>query len=190
MARITAGVGSSHIPLLGVAVDQGKTKDDYFTPIFSGYEWTKEWIKGEKPDVIILVYNDHASAFDANIIPTFAIGTGERYKPADEGWGPREVPDVIGEPDLGWHIAQSLILDEFDMTIINEMDVDHGLTVPLSMMFGQPEAWPARSFLWPSMSSPIPSPPATAAGCWARRSSAPWKAIRKISTCRSGAPAA
>jgi protocatechuate 4,5-dioxygenase beta chain len=83
-----------------VAVDQGKTKDDYFTPIFEGYEWTKEWIKGEKPDVIILVYNDHASAFDANIIPTFAIGTGERYKPADEGWGPREVPDVIGEPDL------------------------------------------------------------------------------------------
>jgi protocatechuate 4,5-dioxygenase beta chain len=36
------------------------------------------------------------------------------------------VPDVEGHPDLAWHIAQSLILDEFDMTIINEMDVDHG----------------------------------------------------------------
>jgi protocatechuate 4,5-dioxygenase beta chain len=147
-----------------VAVDQGKSTDDYFTPIFKGYEWTKEWIKGEKPDVIILVYNDHASAFDANIIPTFAIGTGERYKPADEGWGPRAVPDVIGEPDLGWHIAQSLILDEFDMTIINEMDVDHGLTVPLSMMFGQPEAWPVKVI--PLAVNVVTYPVPTGNRCW------------------------
>ena len=101
-------------------------------------------IGAEKPDVVVLVYNDHASAFDMKIIPTFAIGCGERFKPADEGWGPRQVPDVEGHPDLAWHIAQSLILDEFDMTIINEMDVDHGLTVPLSMMFGKPAAWPVK----------------------------------------------
>ena len=142
MARITAGVGSSHVPLLGVAVDQGKTRDDYFGPIFAGYDWTKQWEEAQKPDVVILVYNDHASAFDANIIPTFAIGCGESYKSADEGWGPRPVPDVEGHADLAWHIAQSLILDEFDMTIINEMDVDHGLTVPLNLMFGSPAEWP------------------------------------------------
>ena len=76
MARITAGVGSSHVPLLGVAVDQGKWQDDYFGPIFKGYEWTREWEKAEKPDVIVLVYNDHASAFDMKIVPTFAIGCG------------------------------------------------------------------------------------------------------------------
>ncbi|MDO9370714.1 MAG: class III extradiol dioxygenase subunit beta [Sphingopyxis sp.] len=145
MARLTAGVGSSHVPLLGVAVDQGKTGDDYFEPIFAGYEWTRQWERDTaKPDVVILVYNDHASAFDMKIIPTFAIGCGERYKSADEGWGPRQVPDVEGHPDLAWHIAQSLILDDFDMTIINEMEVDHGLTVPLSMMFGTPDAWPVK----------------------------------------------
>ncbi len=144
MARISAGIATSHVPLLGVAVDQDKTRDPYFHPIFAGYEWTKRWEAERKPDVILLVYNDHASAFDANIIPTFAIGTGEHFEPADEGWGPRAVPDVFGHPDLAWHIAQSLILEEFDMTIINQMDVDHGLTVPLSMMFGTPAAWPAK----------------------------------------------
>ncbi|WP_298106119.1 class III extradiol dioxygenase subunit beta, partial [Bradyrhizobium sp.] len=144
MARITAGIATSHVPLLGVAADQGKTQDVYFKPIFDGYEWTKRWQTEQKPDVIVLVYNDHASAFDMKLIPTFAIGCGERYKPADEGWGPRPVPDVIGHPDLAWHIAQSLILDDFDMTIINEMDVDHGLTVPLTMVYGAPAAWPAR----------------------------------------------
>ncbi|MGD9811918.1 MAG: class III extradiol dioxygenase subunit beta [Sphingobium sp.] len=164
MARITAGVASSHVPLLGVAADTGKWQDDYFGPIFKGYEWTKAWEAEEKPDVVILVYNDHASAFDMKVIPTFAIGCGERYAPADEGWGPRKVPDVIGHPDLAWHIAQSLILDEFDMTIINEMDVDHGLTVPLTMMFGAPEEWPVK--VVPLAVNVVTYPPPSGNRCW------------------------
>src|SRR5690606_25520642 len=36
------------------------------------------------------------------------------------------------------------IQQNFDLTIVNRMDVDHGLTVPLSLLFGQPEAWPCR----------------------------------------------
>ena len=144
MARITAGVASSHVPAIGVAVDLGKTQDEYWTPLFRGYEFTKQWIVKEKPDVVLLVYNDHASAFGLDMIPTFAIGCGENFKPADEGWGARPVPEVEGCPDLAWHIMQSVIQDDFDLTVINEMDVDHGLTVPLSLMFGQPEAWPCK----------------------------------------------
>ena len=165
MARITAGVACSHIPALGVAVDLGKTGEDYWAPAFAGFDWTKRWEAEQKPDVVILVYNDHASAFDMKIIPTFAIGCGESDEPADEGWGPRQVPTVIGHPDLAWHIAQSLILDEFDMTIINEMTVDHGLTVPLSMMFGQPEAWPCRVI--PLAVNVVTYPPPSGNRCWA-----------------------
>lgn len=165
MARITAGVATSHIPALGVAVDLDKTAEAYWAPAFAGYDWTKRWEAEQKPDVVILVYNDHASAFDMKIIPTFAIGCGEAYEPADEGWGPRKVPTVIGHPDLAWHIAQSLILDEFDMTIINEMTVDHGLTVPLSMMFGQPEAWPCKVI--PIAVNVVTYPPPSGNRCWA-----------------------
>ena len=144
MARITAGVASSHVPAIGVAVDLGKTQDEYWSSLFRGYEFTKQWIAEEKPDVVLLVYNDHASAFGLDMIPTFAIGCGESFKPADEGWGARQVPEVKGCPDLAWHIMQSVIQDDFDLTVINEMEVDHGLTVPLSLMFGQPEAWPCK----------------------------------------------
>ncbi len=146
MARLTAGIGTSHVPLLGVGIDQNKMNDPYFKPIYSGYEWTQEWITdpANKPDVIILVYNDHASAFDMDLIPTFAIGCADEFEPADEGWGPRPVPTVKNEADFAWHIAQSCILDDFDITIINKMKVDHGLTVPLSLMFGQPDAWPCQ----------------------------------------------
>lgn len=142
MAKITAGVATSHVPAIGAAVDLGKTQEDYWAPLFKGYEFSKEWIAKEKPDVIFLVYNDHATAFDMKFVPTFAIGCGEKFGIADEGWGRRPVPEVIGHPDLAWHISQSVIQEDFDLTIINEMEVDHGLTVPLTLMFDQPNAWP------------------------------------------------
>lgn len=141
-ARITASVFTSHVPAIGVAIDTGKTNEPYWQPLFKGYEYSKQWMKDNKPDVIFLVYNDHATAFSLDLIPTFAIGTADKYEPADEGYGARPVPTVIGHPELAAHIAQSVIQDDFDLTIVNKMDVDHGLTVPLSLMCGQPEAWP------------------------------------------------
>ncbi|WP_022719811.1 class III extradiol dioxygenase subunit beta, partial [Rhodopseudomonas sp. B29] len=142
MARITASVYTSHVPAIGAAIDMKKTGEDYWKPVFAGYEFSKQWLKNEKPDVIFLVFNDHATAFSLDLIPTFAIGTAAEYTPADEGWGPRPVPKVIGHPRLAAHIAQSVIQDDFDLTIVNKMDVDHGLTVPLSLMCGEPQAWP------------------------------------------------
>lgn len=142
MAHISASVYTSHVPAVGAAIDLGKTAESYWRPVFEGYEFSKQWLKDQKPDVIFLVYNDHANAFSLDIIPTFAIGTAPEFAPADEGWGPRPVPNVIGHPKLASHIAQSVIQDDFDLTIVNKMDIDHGLTVPLSLMCGQPQAWP------------------------------------------------
>ena len=146
MAKITASVYTSHVPAIGAALDLGKTHEPYWQPLFQGYEYSKQWMKDNKPDVIFLVYNDHATAFSLEMIPTFAIGTAAEFQPADEGWGPRPVPVVKGHPDLASHIAQSVIQQDFDLTIVNKMDVDHGLTVPLSLMCGEldpvKDAWP------------------------------------------------
>ena len=142
MAKITASVYTSHVPAIGAALDQGKDQEPYWQPLFKGYEFSQQWLKDNTPDVIFLVYNDHATAFSLDMIPTFAIGTAAEYAPADEGWGPRPVPTVIGHPELASHIAHSVIQDDFDLTIVNQMAVDHGLTVPLSLMCGQPKAWP------------------------------------------------
>ncbi len=164
MARIIAGVGTSHVPAIGAALDLGKTAEPYWKRVFDGYEFVKKWIAEEKPDVVILVFNDHATAFSLELIPTFAIGTAAEFKPADEGWGPRPVPVVKGHPELAWHIAQSAILDEFDMTIVNKMDVDHGLTVPMSLIFGQPDAWPCPVI--PLAVNVVQYPPPTGNRCY------------------------
>jgi protocatechuate 4,5-dioxygenase beta chain len=159
MARITASVYTSHVPAIGAALDLGKTGEDYWQPVFAGYDFGKQWIKESKPDVVFLVYNDHATAFSLDLIPTFALGTGAEFKPADEGWGPRPVPTVYGHPELAAHIAQSVIQDDFDLTLVNKMEVDHGLTVPLSLMFGQPDVWPCQviPFAVNVVQYPVPS---------------------------------
>lgn len=143
-ATITGAVFTSHVPAIGAAWDQDKTEEPYWKAVFDGYEFSKQWEKENLPDVIFLVYNDHATAFDLSIIPTFVLGTGASYPAADEGYGPRPVPGIEGDPELAAHIAHSLIRDDFDLTLVNEMTVDHGLTVPLTLMFGDVEQWPCK----------------------------------------------
>lgn len=164
MAKITAGVGCSHVPAIGIAMDTGKTHEDYWKPVFAGFEKSRQWMKDNKPDVIFLVYNDHCTAFSAEVIPTFALGCAAEYQPADEGWGPRPVPVVKGHQKLASHIAQSVILDEFDLTIMNEMEVDHGLTVPLSVMFGEVDEWPC--LVIPLCVNVVQYPPPTGNRCY------------------------
>ncbi len=164
MARITAGVSTSHVPAIGAALDGGKAGDPYWAKVFAGYEFSKRWIAAARPDVVFLVYNDHATAFSLDLIPTFAIGCAASFAPADEGWGARPVPVVEGAPVLASHIAQSLIEQDFDLTIVNRMDVDHGLTVPLSLLFGTPRAWPCRVI--PFAVNVVQYPPPSGARCY------------------------
>jgi protocatechuate 4,5-dioxygenase beta chain len=165
MAKVIGGAATSHVPAIGAAIDLGKTQDDYWKPMFDGYIPSKEWMAETKPDVVILVYNDHATAFSLALIPTFAIGVADEFPPADEGWGPRKVPVVKGHSELAWHLAETLILDEFDMTMVNEMPVDHGLTVPLNLMCGEPDEWPCRVI--PIAVNVVQYPPPTGKRCFA-----------------------
>lgn len=142
MAKITASVYTSHVPAIGAALDLGKDKEPYWQKVFSGYEFSKKWMKEQKPDVIFLVYNDHANNFSLELIPTFALGTAAHFETSDEGWGKRPVPDVKGAPELAAHIAHSVIEQGFDLTLCNKMELDHGATVPMSLMFGQVDEWP------------------------------------------------
>jgi protocatechuate 4,5-dioxygenase, beta chain len=164
MARLVGGVACSHVPAVGAAIDKGRTEDPYWAPYFAKLEPARAWMAEARPDVCIVVYNDHANAFSLEIIPTFALGLADEFPPADEGYGPRPVPVVQGHPELAWHLAESLIIDEFDLTLVNEMAVDHGLTVPLSVMFGERPAWPSRVI--PLCVNVVQYPPPTGRRCY------------------------
>ncbi|MEM7561782.1 MAG: class III extradiol dioxygenase subunit beta [Pseudomonadota bacterium] len=165
MARINSGIGTSHVPAIGAAIDQHKMGEDYWQSLAKGIEPAREWMKQNNPDVCIVIYNDHASNFSLELIPTFTIGVADRFDPADEGYGPRQVPALEGHPDLAWHIAENLIENDFDMTIANRLEVDHGCTVPLSILCGSSQKWPCKVI--PICVNVIQYPPPSGARCYA-----------------------
>lgn len=166
MARIVGGIGSSHVPNFGPAYDQGKGDEPDWKPLFDGYRPVKTWLSAiARPDVIVFVYNDHGSDFSLERVPTFAIGVCDQYEQADEGFGTRPLPPVPGDAALGWFLAEQLIDAGFDMTVCQEMKVDHGLLAPLPLLFAHAPAWAVR--VVPIVVNVIQHPLPTARRCLA-----------------------
>jgi protocatechuate 4,5-dioxygenase, beta chain len=146
MARIVGGIGLSHVPSVGVVYDRGRSQEPAWKPLFDAYVPVREWLARLEPDVAIVVYNDHGADFMFDKYPTFALGAADRYGIADEGFGTRQLPELPGDAEFSWHLAESLVYDEFDLTICQEMAVEHGFLVPMNLCFPHGErGWPVAS---------------------------------------------
>jgi protocatechuate 4,5-dioxygenase, beta chain len=136
MARIIGGIGASHAPSMEHVYDAGEgvRGSDEWQPLFGPFGEVAQWLEQLRPDRLIVVYNDHMDEFFLNAYPTFALGVADSYPVADEGFGARPFPPLPGDAAFGWHIARSLVADEFDITICQELEVDHGVISPLPMV--------------------------------------------------------
>jgi gallate dioxygenase len=142
MARIIGGIASSHTPTIGFALDARKQDDPTWAPIFEGYRPVQVWLAEKRPDVLVLVFNDHVTSFFFDHYPQFALGIGESYGVADEGGGPRDLPPVRGHVGLSHHIAAGLVADEFDLSYFQDKPLDHGCFSPLSLLWPHDGGWP------------------------------------------------
>lgn len=148
MATIVGAVATSHVPAIGGAIAKGLQNDPYWQPFFAGFPPVHEWLRRVRPDVAVIVYNDHGLNFFLDKMPTFAVGAAPQYVNADEGWGLPTVPPFPGEPDLSWHLVEALIEAEFDIVTCQEMLVDHAFTVPMALLWPgerEREPWPVRT---------------------------------------------
>jgi protocatechuate 4,5-dioxygenase beta chain len=172
MARIIGGIGTSHVPTIAMAFDKGKQDDPDWKPLFAGYAAVAKWLAEKKPDVLFFCFNDHATTFFFDQYPTFALGVSEQYRIADEGLGVRKIPALKGHAALSRHIATSLVDDEFDLTVFQDLPIDHGLHSPLTMMWPSQPDWPGRviPLFVNVLQHPLPKP---------RRCFALGKAIRR-----------
>jgi hypothetical protein len=144
MARIIGGIGTSHVPTIAMAFDKGKREDPDWKPLFQGYERVARWLEEKRPEVLFFCFNDHATSFFFDHYPTFALGVSDQYAIADEGLGPRRIPALKGHAALSRHIARSLVDAEFDISIFQDVPLDHGLHSPLTMMWPSQPDWPGR----------------------------------------------
>ena len=142
MAKIIGGIGTSHVPTIGVAYDKGRQTDPAWAPLFQGYLPVAKWLAEQKPDALVFFYNDHGSTFFFDFYPTFALGVGAQFPMADEGAGLRPLPPFKGNVDLQVHIAEALVNEEFDLTIFQNKPIDHGCAAPLPLLWPHDPDWP------------------------------------------------
>lgn len=163
MAQIVGAIATSHIPAIGKAIAKGLQQDDYWKPFFDGYHDVRSWLAQARPDVAVVVYNDHGLNFFLDKMPAFAVGAAPDYCNADEGWGLPVLQPYPGHPELSWHVIESLVADEFDLTTCQELFVDHGFTVPLSLLWGNGPL-PVRTV--PIVINTVQYPYPSARRCW------------------------
>jgi protocatechuate 4,5-dioxygenase beta chain len=152
MATVVGGIGTTHVPSIGRAIADGKQNDPYWKPFFRGFDYVHYWLARTKPDIAIVFYNDHGLNFFLDKLPTFAIGAAAEYRSEDEGWGIPVSRSIAGEPDLSWHLINALVADEFDVTMCQEMLIDHAVTIPMALI------WPSSALSdrsWPVKIVPI-----------------------------------
>jgi protocatechuate 4,5-dioxygenase beta chain len=135
MARIVGGIATTHVPSIGNAIAKGLQNDPYWKPFFDGFPPAHQWLARVKPDVVVVAYNDHGLNFFLDKMPTFAVGAAAEYQNADEGWGLPVSQPYPGDAALSWHLVESLVADEFDVTVCQEMLVDHAFTIPMSLLW-------------------------------------------------------
>jgi protocatechuate 4,5-dioxygenase, beta chain len=165
MATIVGGITSSHVPAIGRAIARHLQADPYWKPFFDGFPPVHAWLERVKPDVAVVIYNDHGLNFFLDKMPTFAVGAAPEYRNADEGWGIPTVPPFAGELDLSWHLIDSLVSDEFDITTCQEMLVDHAFTLPMALLWPGSGAWPVTTV--PVCVNTVQFPLPSAKRCWA-----------------------
>jgi gallate dioxygenase len=155
MANIIGAIASSHTPTIGFALDANKQADAVWAPIFAAFEPVKQWLAEKKPDVLLMIYNDHVTSFFFDHYSAFALGIGDQYRVADEGGGARDLPPVGGHAALSRHIGESLMADEFDMSFFQDKPLDHGCFSPLSIMWPHRKAGAEGPGSWPGSIVPL-----------------------------------
>jgi protocatechuate 4,5-dioxygenase beta chain len=144
MARIIGAVATTHVPSIGKAIADKKQNDPYWSPFFSGFDFVHRWLAQERPDVVVVFSNDHGLNFFLDKMPTFAVGAAGEYRNEDEGWGIPVSHALAGDPNLSWHIINGLVADEFDITMCQDMLVDHAITIPMALMWPGEGAPPVK----------------------------------------------
>ncbi|MBU6258642.1 MAG: protocatechuate 3,4-dioxygenase [Burkholderiales bacterium] len=188
MASIIGGITTSHVPAIGRAIARNLQQEPYWKPFFDGFVPVRRWLGEVRPDVVVLIYNDHGLNFFLDQMPTFAVGAAPAYRNADEGWGIPTMPPFRGDPALSWQLIESLAGEDFDLTTCQEMQVDHAFTLPMALLWPDQD-WPVR--VVPVCINTVQAPLPSATRCWKLgqaigRAVASWRGAEKVLVLGSG----
>lgn len=128
MGKIVAVAATSHIMMSSHGVEeQAKT-------VSEGFQRLGHYIQDARPDLIVCMSSEHMVNFHLQNMPAFCVGVGE----SNVGYGDMEIPKlaVKGHPDFARQFVQAAFDNEFDLATSEELQLDHGVMLPL--MYANP----------------------------------------------------
>jgi len=134
MAEIVAAMASTHTPgLLGWFEDGPEDEKEMAIAAFGAM---RNALLAARPDVMIIVANDHLLNWPINNMPTYTVGIAEQHAgPADwyQPWLARnEKYHVAGHSDLAKFMVNKAIEHRLNFAYIREdMQFDDGISTPL-----------------------------------------------------------
>lgn len=124
----------SHSPLLGI----NDPKPEVAEELEKAFTTAREAVNAYDPDLIILFTPDHYNGVFYTLMPPYCIGyQAEGIGDYGSQAGPLNVPE-----DTADALAQHLLESGIDVAVSRKMEVDHGATQPLELMFGDIAAKP------------------------------------------------
>ena len=129
-----AWLGVSHTPLLG----HNRLTPEVDSDLQQAIGMMRHQVLAWKPDRIVMIGPDHYNSFFNELMPPFCIGT--QAASVGDFRMPQGPLNVDGDTALG--LATHLMDHDFDVAVSRRMQVDHGFTQTLSLIWGSLESPP------------------------------------------------
>lgn len=137
MAKITGIYTASHTPVMLNFPDRipAALRDE----IFGAYAAMGQDFMAGKPDVLLVLSNDHLHNFFLDNFPAFCFGCAESYESPIEHWLHAKRRTFAGDQSFGSFLLQRALENSFDPSFSMEMVLDHGSLTPLELAGMDPD---------------------------------------------------
>ncbi|SMD20110.1 2,3-dihydroxyphenylpropionate 1,2-dioxygenase [Rhizobium sp. RU36D] len=137
MAKITGIYTASHTPVMLNFPDRipAALRDE----IFGAYAAMGQDFMAGKPDVLLVLSNDHLHNFFLDNFPAFCFGCAESYESPIEHWLHAKRRTFAGDQAFGSFLLQRALENSFDPSFSMEMVLDHGSLTPLELAGMDPD---------------------------------------------------
>ncbi len=141
--NIVAAFGMTHTPGLGNLTHLPPA--DQMERLYAGFDVLKKQVAEAKPDVVIVISDDHFDMFNLQAMPPFAMGVGPmHYGPTlgTEQWIQQKRGPIPGHAPAAMGIYKSLLKHGIEPLRFEQGDLVHNVLLP-------------KRYVWPDLDIPL-----------------------------------
>ncbi|KQP04227.1 2,3-dihydroxyphenylpropionate 1,2-dioxygenase [Pseudorhodoferax sp. Leaf265] len=154
MAEFVGSFAASHTPVM--LNFPNAVGDAVRERVYTAFKELGAAIAVSRPDILVLVSDDHLHNFFLDNFPAFCIGAGNRYPAPAEHWLKAPAVELAGDAGFGAHLLGEALNADFDPSFSMHLTLDHGVLTPL-MLAGLGEQLKIVPLLINCVQPPLPT---------------------------------